>query len=122
MARPTPVTPTTTSWVPTDACSLPTVDRPLRLAEFDTLFASALRSVERPGTTWLQLRLADDDGVHDHVQDLAAREGSCCGFFEFAVHRDADEVVLDVRVPAARAEVLDGLAQQATTAGARAGR
>jgi hypothetical protein len=33
------------AWVP-DACSLPTVDRPLRLTEFDDLFAVAVRRVE----------------------------------------------------------------------------
>ena len=32
-------------WV-TDACTLPTVERPLRLAEFDDLFATAVRAVE----------------------------------------------------------------------------
>ena len=35
------------SWVPID-CTLPTTQQPLRVAEFDTLFATALRRVSRP--------------------------------------------------------------------------
>jgi len=34
------------SWVP-DACTLPTAERPLRLAELDDLFATAVRAVHR---------------------------------------------------------------------------
>ena len=40
-------------WAP-DACTLPTTERPLRVAEFDDLFASVLRS-ERPEDTRLEL-------------------------------------------------------------------
>src|SRR5947209_12417027 len=36
------------TWVPVGACTLPTRKQPLRVAEFDALFAAALRSVERP--------------------------------------------------------------------------
>ncbi len=34
-------------WVEVDACTLPTVERPLRMSEFDDLFATHLRAVER---------------------------------------------------------------------------
>jgi hypothetical protein len=36
-----------TRWVP-EACTLPTVEQPLRVAEFDDLFATALRGIARP--------------------------------------------------------------------------
>lgn len=110
------------TWVPVEACTLPTAEQPLRLREFDSVFSLALRSVERAGPAWLQLRLADDDGVEQLVRDLTAREVGCCGFFDFSVNRADRELVLDVRVPASRAAVLDGLALQAATAGARADR
>lgn len=36
----------TMTWVP-QSCTLPTVEQPLRVAEFDALFATAVRSAER---------------------------------------------------------------------------
>lgn len=105
-----------TGWVPAETCTLPTADQPLRLAEFDDLFSGALRAVERHAPTWLRLRLSGDEGVEDRARDLASRETDCCDFFDFSIHRAAHETVLDVHVPATRAVVLDGLAEQATTA------
>jgi hypothetical protein len=40
-------------WVP-EACTLPTAERPLRLAEFDQLFATALREQQRLSPTVLR--------------------------------------------------------------------
>ncbi|HLS15076.1 MAG TPA: hypothetical protein VK095_11250 [Beutenbergiaceae bacterium] len=105
-----------TNWVPVEACTLPTADQPLRLAEFEELFASGLHAAERLESTWLRLRLSNGPGVEERARDLAAREKKCCDFFDFAVHRGGNETVLDVRVPAAHAVVLDGLAQQAAEA------
>jgi hypothetical protein len=45
-------------WTP-DACTLPTTERPLRLAEFDDLFTARLRS-DRPAPTRLDLVLPRD--------------------------------------------------------------
>ena len=104
-----------TDWVPVEACTLPTADQPLRLAEFEELFASGLHGAERLESTWLRLRLSNGPGVEERARDLAAREKKCCDFFDFAVHRAGHETVLDVRVPAAHAVVLDG-AQQAAEA------
>ena len=42
------------TWVP-EACTLPTVDQPLRVAEFDELFATAVRPAERVGRTELRI-------------------------------------------------------------------
>lgn len=110
-------------WVPADACSLPTAERPMRLAEFDALFAAALEGLERAEPGWLRLRLAAGEDTEARVRDLVARESECCSFFDFALRRGDGQtgdtelgLVLDVRVPPSRIEVLDGLAQQARAA------
>ena len=98
-----------------DACTLPTIDRPLRLAEFDDLFASAVREVEVLAPTHARMRLVGGDGLADRVQDLAVRETACCSFFDFTVTPVPDDgtVVLDIEVPPAHAEVLASLAERA---------
>jgi hypothetical protein len=103
-----------TEWAPVDSCTLPTEERPLREAEFGALFATALSRVERPAPQHLRLTF---DG-NASIEDLVARESSCCSFFDFEITATADGSVLDVRVPVARVAVLDGLARQAE--GARA--
>ena len=106
-----------------DACTLTTVDRPLRLAEFDELFA-AVRDVEILAPTHARMRLSGPAGLEERVRDLAARETGCCSFFDFTVTpaRSADDVavVLDVEVPVAYADVLASLAQRATAVSTRA--
>jgi hypothetical protein len=104
------------AWVP-DACSLPTADRPLRLAEFDDLFATAVRRVEPVSPTHARLHLAGAPGLAETVRDLTAREAECCSFFDFTVTPEtagaAETVILDVTVPAAYTGVLDSLTQRA---------
>lgn len=108
----------TASWVPVEACTLPTADRPMRLAEFDKLFSSSLVSQQRENLQWLRLHLKGDAAVERATRELAAREAECCAFFEFHIQREDTEVILDIRVPADKAVVLDGLAAQAQAAGA----
>lgn len=103
----------TRSWVPTDTCTLPTPQQPLRVAEFAELFAGSLRTAERVGPTRLLLRLGGDAAVAARARTLVTREAECCTFFRFAVTRAGDEVHIDVRVPRARTAVLDGLQRQA---------
>ena len=99
-------------WVPPD-CTLPTTERPLRVAEFDRLFATALRGVERIAPTRLALRL--DSTARRPAEELADRETGCCSFFTFAFTAGgADEVLLEVVVPATQVDVLDALAERAT--------
>jgi hypothetical protein len=52
------------TWVP-ESCRLPTVEQPLRVAEFDELFASAVTPAERVDRTGLRLHPARrrGDGV-----------------------------------------------------------
>lgn len=97
----------TNDWVP-QACTLPTAEQPLRVAEFGELFAKGLRGMERLAPTRLRLVLSPE--VEVSARDLAARETSCCSFFEFAfADRGDGQLLMDVTVPAARAEVLDSL-------------
>ena len=67
------------------ACTLPTAERPLRLAKFDDLFATALRSTDRTSDTHARLLLAGDTGLAERTQRLAVAESSCCCFFTFTV-------------------------------------
>lgn len=46
----------TESWAP-EACTLPTAERPLRVAGFDELFATAVREVRREDQVRLVLDL-----------------------------------------------------------------
>ncbi|MEU5943893.1 hypothetical protein ABZ807_33200 [Micromonospora sp. NPDC047548] len=97
-------------WVP-QACTLPTGERPLRLADFDDLFATALREQRRLAPTRLRWRL--DPEAEDTARDLTARESRCCSFFTFTLTRTDSAVEVDVRVPDAHVEVLDALAARA---------
>ena len=96
----------------TDACTMPTAERPLRLAEFDALFATAARSVELRDNH-VRMRLSGEEGLVQQVQDLTARESSCCSFFTFAVEGTHQDLTLEISVPAARQEILDALAERA---------
>jgi len=102
-------------WVPRDACTLPTAERPFRLAEFDELFGR-LRDIDRVAPTWLRLVLREAGGVAEQARELTARESSCCMFFDFTVSTAGDDVVIDVQVPQERVAVLDGIAAQAAAA------
>jgi hypothetical protein len=120
-ARPGPAS----DWVAVEACTLPTAAQPLRVGEFDTLFAASLRVVEHPAgaATRARLVLAGDAELPGRVQRLADAETACCSFFTFTLAplaaeptRDGDAtavVALDVEVPAARADVLAVLVERA---------
>lgn len=108
----------TNSWVAPDACTLPTAEQPVRLAEFDALFTNHTIGVERVTPTRLVLTLTGPPDLAAQVKDLTDRESSCCSFFTFTVSTEEDSgaesrVRLDVSVPAARVDVLDALAERA---------
>jgi hypothetical protein len=116
--RPSPVP---AAWVPVDACTLSTAGQPLRVAEFEALFATALRGIERREPGWLRLYLDGNTEVKSSTRELTARESSSCSFFDFQLTATDNALVLDVRVPDERIEVLDGLARQADAARRGAG-
>jgi len=101
------------TWADVDACTLPTAERPLRMAELDDLFSS-VTAVERPSATLLRLDLSGEDDLLDTARDLAARESACCSFFTVTVTRADGGVRMDVAVPAGRVDVLDALAERAS--------
>ncbi len=112
------------SFMVPDACTLPTAERPLRLAEFDDLFATALRRTEPVSATQARLHLTGAAGLEARVRDLAARETECCSFFRFTTTTaqpatDGETVTLDIEVPAAHADVLASLAERANAVSAR---
>lgn len=96
-----------TDWAPA-ACTLPTAERPLRVAEFDQLFADHLHSAERVDPQTLDLLLAAES--RETVADLTARESACCSFFDFELSAaPGGELRLRIGVPPAQVAVLDGL-------------
>ena len=114
--HPTDGAPGSLAWAEVAACTLPSADRPLRVADFDALFAAHLVRAERTDLTAARLVMAGGPGVADRVQRLADAESSCCAFFDFTVADEGDEVVLGVRVPPTYADVLAGLVARAASA------
>ena len=105
------------TWVPVDTCTLPTAEQPLRVAEFDTLFAETLTSVEQTGPTSARFSLNGSALLVAHAQDLADRETRCCSFFDFTViPTGAHTVAMDITVPNERREILGALVQRAREA------
>jgi hypothetical protein len=92
-------------WAP-DACTLPTAERPLRVAEFDEFFSHVLR-MQRPEPTQLDLVLPRE--AEAAARDLASRETECCSFFTFEFDAPGDDVLMHVGVPPSHVEVLDAL-------------
>jgi hypothetical protein len=97
--------------LPLAACTLPTAEQPLRVHELQALLGDALLDAQVLAPThvvlWLRPRAAAQ------VRDLVARESDCCAFFTFDVREGEHAVEVNVRVPAAYADVLTGLAQLA---------
>ncbi len=104
------------AWVP-QACTLPTVEQPLRIAAFDQLLSGAVRGAQRTGPTRLHLDLRPDPRVAGQAAELAAAETSCCSFFTFTLTMTDGSLGLDIEVPDSYLSVLDALAERASTAG-----
>lgn len=96
------------------ACTLPTVDQPLRVAEFDELFANATR-VDRAGPGELRFTFLLSPSLAGAAATLAARETGCCSFFTFTLTVAARELTLAVSVEEPHAGVLDALAARVTS-------
>lgn len=110
------------SWVAPDACTLPTAEQPLRVAEFDALFSNELAEVTRAQSTRLVLDLRDRPGLDAEVADLTARESGCCSFFRFAQWPRGDRLELTIDVPPDQTAVLDALTARAERLGPGVGR
>ncbi|MGL5824696.1 MAG: hypothetical protein ACRCYU_07660 [Nocardioides sp.] len=115
---------TSNNWTQVSECTLPTVERPSRLAEFADLFRSVTQ-VRRIDNTSARISLVGRAGLVARAADLVDRETACCSFFGFILTpyrpsaSQADEtwegVHLDVAVPARYQHVLAALLDQAST-------
>jgi hypothetical protein len=92
-------------WAP-DACTLPTPERPLRVAEFDDLFSHVLR-MQRREPTRLDLVIAHEGEAT--ARGLADRESECCSFITFEFEPAEDNFVMHISVPPRHVDVLDAL-------------
>ncbi|WP_326640309.1 hypothetical protein OG884_35910 [Streptosporangium sp. NBC_01755] len=102
-------------WAPA-ACTLPTAEQPLRVAEFDALFADAVQAIARPERTRLRLELVFSPEHAAQAAGLTARENGCCSFFTFTLTITGGHLALEVAVPPEQVEVLDALQARAAAA------
>ncbi len=103
------------TWVP-QACTLPAADRPRRAAEFDGLFADAVRGFERAEPARLRLDLQPSPQIAGRAAELMVAEAGCCSFFAFTLTAATDRLALEISVPAPYLGVLDALADRAAAA------
>ncbi|WP_433180517.1 hypothetical protein [Actinoallomurus sp. CA-150999] len=110
--KPNQETRTDADWVP-QACTLPTAERPLRVAEFDELFAEAVTGLEEVEPTRIRMRLRPEKSVAARTAELAVRETACCSFFTFTLTATGGDLALDITVGDEHAGVLRALAARA---------
>jgi hypothetical protein len=79
------------------ACTLTSVERPARTAEFEAL-ADHVSSWTR-GERSLRLRFPLRSDVEERLHDLMAREQECCGFLSFTLQRLGNEWCWDIEAP-----------------------
>ncbi|TQS42967.1 hypothetical protein [Cryptosporangium phraense] len=94
-----------TKW-PAPECTLPTAERPFRVAEFDALLRTA-RQTERVTKAHGRVLLAER--ARARAEDLTARETECCSFFRFRFRSAPSGFWLDITVPDEQVAVLDAL-------------
>ncbi len=100
------------SWVPA-SCTMPTVDQPLRLAEFDQFFAHDVASVTTTPEGSVRLDLRPTAEVAERAAGLAAAETSCCSFFEFGLTLTDGAVRMTISTDPSHADVLAALRRRA---------
>lgn len=99
-------------WVP-QACTLPTVEQPLRRGEFDDLFRQDVVAVVRESPTRTSFELRADPDAASRAAALAVKETGCCSFFAFELSIGDGKVTLSVGTAAAHQEVLAALTGRA---------
>lgn len=97
------------TWVP-DACTLPSADRPFRVAEFDDFFASGVTRATRTDAGGLSFAVRPEAAAR--AADLAVKETGCCSFFTFELTIATGGVDLLVTAPG-HDDVLAALADRA---------
>ena len=102
-----------TIWAPA-ACTLPTAEQPLRVAEFDQLFADHLRSATRVDPHTLDLVLTAES--RSTAEALTTKETECCSFFTFDfTDTPTGNLGLRITVPPTQTAVLDALTNRLPT-------
>lgn len=99
-------------WCAPDACSLPIADQPGRVAEWDTLFRTAVRTIETV-PAGVRFELDRSRAGVAAVADLADRESQCCAFFTFGVTVRSETLALSVGADREHADVVEALAARA---------
>jgi hypothetical protein len=97
---------TADNWVPAE-CTLPTVEQPVRLAEFDEFFRTSVQRSTRTRTTVLDLVISPESEAS--ARNLAEREAGCCSFFHFDFEPTEDGLVMRIGVREDHVDVLDAL-------------
>ena len=95
-------------------CTLPSTERPLRIAEWEGLFVTAVTGAHRTTAERATFRLRPDPALAARVADLTVRETRCCSFFTFGLIASGGGLDLTVTVPPAQTPVLDALFHRAT--------
>ena len=103
-------------WVP-ESCSLPTVEQPLRVDEFDQLFRDSVLRFTRRSATNLVLVLGAD--AESSARELAERETGCCSFFDFQFGSSGSDVAMSINVAESQTDVLDALTERVRAVGRR---
>ncbi len=99
-------------WCSPAACTLDPAAQPERVAEWDALFATAVRSV-RPVEGGVCVDLAPAPGRSSVVADLADREAQCCDFLVFGLTVTSSTLLLAVTTDTEHAEVVAALGRRA---------
>jgi hypothetical protein len=99
-------------WCAPAACSLPLVDQPARVAEWDVLFTEGVCEVSPVAGG---VRFVVDRGAVSPaaVADLVDRESQCCSFFSFRLAIGDQTLTLDVTSDAEHRGVVDALSARA---------
>lgn len=96
-----------------DACTLPTVERPARAAEFDDLFARDVLAVAQETPERIRLHLRATPETASRAAVLAMKETACCSFFSFGLAIADGTASLAIETGPAHRPVLAALAARA---------
>jgi hypothetical protein len=88
------------------ACTLTSESADVRLEEWRRFFADFTAAAERSSDVRVRVQLTNSTQAFQAAVDLARREKTCCGFFEFSIEVEADACWLSVTVPPDAAGVL----------------
>lgn len=101
-------------WIPS-SCTLPTMEQPLRRAEFAALFADGALEVEQTPSSEIVVTLKPEAEVAARAARLATAETGCCSFFTFRFTISPGRVDMIISAEPDHADILVALATRATS-------